>query len=256
MAVGGFLEEYTVSKSKGQIKELIDLTPKKATRIKNNIEEKISADEIKVNDILKVYPGESVPADGIIIEGETSIDQSALTGESIPADMKKGDEILSGSINLYGSFIMKATKISADSAFENLVKLVESSSPENAKIVRTADKWATLIVAIAFTAAILTYLVTFEIIRSVTILVVFCPCALVLATPTAIMASIGNLTKHGVLVRDGEAIEELSKINEIIFDKTGTLTYGKLKITEITGDEYVVPEEDQAVESDEDVVPE
>ena len=237
MAIGGFLEEYTVSKSKGQIKELIDLTPKKATRIKNNQEEIISIDEIKINDTLKVYPGESIPTDGIIISGETSIDQTALTGESIPVDMKSGDEVLSGTINLYGSFKMKAKKISSDSAFENLIKLVESSTPENAKIVRAADKWATLIVVIAFTSAILTYLFTFEIIRSVTILVVFCPCALVLATPTAIMASIGNLTKYGVLVRDGEAIEELSKVSEIIFDKTGTLTYGKLKITKVIGDE-------------------
>ena len=111
---------------------------------------------------------------------------------------------------------------------------------KNAKIVHAADKWATLIVVIAFTATILTYLFTFEIIRSVTILVVFCPCALVLATPTVIMASIGNLTKYGVLVRDGKAIEELSKVSEIIFDKTSTLPYGKLKITKVIGDEYAI----------------
>ena len=133
MAIGGFLEEYTVSKSKGQIKELIDLTPKKATRIKNNQEEIISLDEIKINDTLKVYPSESIPTDGIIISGETSIDQSALTGESIPVDMKSGDEVLSGTINLYGSFTMKSEKISADSSFENLIKLFESSIPEKCK---------------------------------------------------------------------------------------------------------------------------
>ncbi len=131
---------------------------------------------------------------------------------------------------------METTKVSEDSSLQKLIKLVESSSPENSKIVRQADKWATLIVVIAFTASILTYLFTFEIIRSVTILVVFCPCALVPATPTAIMASIGNLTKHGILVKDEESIEELSRIDELAFDKTGTLTYGVLEVVEVISD--------------------
>jgi len=127
---------------------------------------------------------------------------------------------------------MKTTKVSKDSSLQKLIRLVESSSPETAKIVRTADKWATLIVVIAFTLSVLTYLFTFEITRSVTILVVFCPCALVLATPTAIMAAIGNLTKHGILVKDGESIEELARVSELVFDKTGTLTKG---IPEVVG---------------------
>ena len=131
---------------------------------------------------------------------------------------------------------MKTTKVSHDSSLQKLIRLVESSKPENAKIVRQADKWATLIVLIAFTAAILTYLFTFEIIRSVTILVVFCPCALVLATPTAIMAAIGNLTRHGILVKDGEFLEELSHIDEFVFDKTGTLTYGKPEVVKVISD--------------------
>ena len=131
---------------------------------------------------------------------------------------------------------MKTTKISEDSSIQKLIRLVESSKPENAKIVRTADKWTTLIVVIAFSASILTYLYTFEIIRSVTILVVFCPCALVLATPTAIMASIGNLTKHGILVKDGSSIEELARVSELVFDKTGTLTYGTPEVVGIVSD--------------------
>ena len=233
MAIGGFLEDYTVSKTQRKIKNLAKIKPQKATRIIGNKEETIVVEKVKIGDILKVLPGESIPTDGIIIKGESSIDQSTLTGESLPADKTTGDEVYSGTINLYGSFTMKTTKISEDSSLQKLISLVETTSPENSKIVRQADKWATFIVVIAFSTSILTYLLTFEIIRSVTILVVFCPCALVLATPTAIMAAIGNLTRYGVLVKNGESIEELSRVSELVFDKTGTLTYGKSKIVNI-----------------------
>jgi heavy metal translocating P-type ATPase len=226
-----------VSKTQGRIEKLIKMTPQVATRIKNNIEEKISVENVQVGDILKVLPGESIPTDGIIINGETSIDQSTITGESLPIDKTVNDEVYSGTINLYGSFMMRTTKISQDSSLQKLIKLVESSKPENSKIVRTADAWATLIVVIAFTAAVLTYLFTFEITRSVTILVVFCPCALVLATPTSIMASIGNLTRSGILVKDGESLEEMGRISEMVFDKTGTLTYGTPKVVEVISDD-------------------
>lgn len=237
MAIGGFLEKYTVTKTKRKIEKLIKMNPQYATRIKNGTEEKISVEIVQVGDILKVLPGESIPTDGIIIAGETSINQATLTGESLPVDKKENDEVYSGTMNLYGSFTMEVTRESCDSSFQKLIKLVESSSPENSKIVKTADKWATMIVVIAFTAALITYLLTFEIARSVTILVVFCPCALVLATPTAIMATLGNLTKHGILVKDGASIEELAYIDEIIFDKTGTLTYGTPKVVKVTSND-------------------
>ena len=236
MAIGGFLEEYTVSKTQGKIEELIKLTPQVATRLKNGIEEKISVEKVQVGDILKVLPGETIPTDGIILKGETSIDHSTLTGEPIPVDKKENDKVYSGTINLYGSFIMQTTKLSQNSAFQKLIKLVKSSAPENAKVVHIADEWATLIVAIAYTTAVLTYLYTFDITRAVTILVVFCPCALVLATPTAISAAIGNLTKHGILVKDGASIEELAYVNELIFDKTGTLTHGAPKVVKVISD--------------------
>ena len=238
MAIGGFLEEYTVSKTKAGIEKLIDLSPTKGTLIKNyNLDSEtelvIPADLIRVGDILKVVPGEIIPVDGVIISGESSIDQSVMTGESIPIDKVVGDEVFSGTINLYGSFVMKATKKGEDSSLQKLIKLVESANPENAEVVKAADKWATFIVVIAFTCAILTLIFTGEIIRAVTILVVFCPCALVLATPTAIMASIGNLTKVGILVKEGISIEKLAKVDQIIFDKTGTLTYGKPVVTNV-----------------------
>ena len=238
MAIGGFLEEYTVSKTKAGIEKLIDLSPTKGTLIKNyNLDSEtelvVPADLIRVGDILKVVPGEIIPVDGVIISGESSIDQSVMTGESIPIDKVVGDEVFSGTINLYGSFVMRATKKGEDSSLQKLIKLVESANPENAEVVKAADKWATFIVVIAFTCAILTLIFTGEIIRAVTILVVFCPCALVLATPTAIMASIGNLTKVGILVKEGISIEKLAKVNQIIFDKTGTLTYGKPVVTNV-----------------------
>ena len=233
MAIGGFLEDYTVRKTQGKIEELVNMTPQVATRIRKGIEEKIPVDKVNTGDILKVLPGETIPTDGIILKGETSINQATLTGESLPVDKKENDEVYSGTINQYGSFTMKTTKTSQDSSFQRLVRLVESSKPENAKIVRTADKWATLIVVIAFTASVLTYLYTFDMTRAVTILVVFCPCALVLATPTAIMAAIGNLTKYGILIKDGESLEELAHISELVFDKTGTLTYGNPKVVNI-----------------------
>ncbi len=239
MAIGAFLEKYTVSKAQGRIEELINLTPQIATRIKNKKEERISVEKIEIDDILKVLPGEIIPTDGIIINGETSINQAILTGESLPVDKKENDEVYGGSINLYGSFMMKTTHIIEDSSLKKLIRLVESSKPENAKIVHTADKWATWIIVIAFLSSIMTYLITGEIIRTVTILVVFCPCALVLATPTAIMGAIGNLTKYGILVKDGQSIEELAHVDEIVFDKTGTLTYGTPKIVKIISDDKI-----------------
>ena len=236
MAIGGFLEAYTVSKTQGRIEELVKMTPQAATRIENEIEERIPVEKVQIGDMLKVLPGESIPTDGVIVKGETSINQSTLTGESLPVDKKENDEVFSGTTNLYGSFTMKTTRISQNSSFQKLIRLVKSSEPENARIVRAADKWATMIVVIALTLAVLTYLTTFEITRSVTILVVFCPCALVLATPTAIMAAIGNLTKYGILVKEGKSLEELAKVDELVFDKTGTLTNGTPEVVRIISD--------------------
>lgn len=249
MAIGGFLEEYTVSKTEAGIKKLIDLNPSNCTLIinynrTNEDEIVVPSNLIKAEDIIKVVPGETVPVDGVIISGESSIDQSVLTGESIPIDKVVGDEVFSGTINLFGSFIMKATKKGEDSSLQKLIKLVESANPENAKVVRTADKWATLIVVLAFICAVLTLIFTGEIIRAVTVLVVFCPCALILATPTAIMAAIGNLTKVGILINEGISIEKLAKIDQMVFDKTGTLTYGKPVVTKVIRYDDTISEKD------------
>lgn len=234
MTIGSFLEEYTVNKTHEEIKELINITPTTATLIKaNGTEEKINAENIKRYDNLKVLPGEIIPADGMIIEGNSSINQAVLTGESLPVDKSVNDKVFSGTINLYGSIIIKATKNGENTSLSKLIKLIESSKPENVRIVKVADKWATWIIVIAFICSIGTWFITGEILRAVTILVVFCPCALILATPTAIMAAIGNLTKKGILIKDGKSLEELAKINNLVLDKTGTLTYGKPEVTNI-----------------------
>ena len=190
----------------------------------------IPAEEVQAGDILRVLPGEAIPVDGVILEGQTSINQAVMTGESLPVDKTVGDEVFSGTVNQFGAFDMKATKVGEDSSIQRMVKLVQSVDAGKAKIVGIADRWATWIVVIALTAAALAWLISGQIIRAVTILVVFCPCALVLATPTAIMAAIGNATKHGFLVREGDALERLASVANITFDKTGTLTYGTPKV--------------------------
>ena len=233
MQLGSLLEDLTVAKARAGIEKLVHLTPQTARIISNGNEEIIPAEEVKVNDILRVLPGETIPVDGIIILGNTSINQAIMTGESLPVDKTVGDEVSSGTVNQFGVIEIRATKVGEDSSIQRMIRLVQSADADKAKIVSLADKWATWIVVIALSAAILTYIFTGEIIRSVTILVVFCPCALVLATPTAIMAAIGNATKHGFLVREGDALERLATINKITFDKTGTLTYGTPVVTTV-----------------------
>lgn len=231
MQLGALLEDLTVSKAREGIEKLVHLTPQTARVLSANGEKVVPAEQVKIGDRIRVLPGETVPVDGIILSGQTSINQAVMTGESLPVDKTVGDEVSSGTVNQFGAFEMEATKVGEDSSIQRMIRLVQSADAGKAKIVGLADRWATWIVVIALTAAALTWFFTGEIIRAVTILVVFCPCALVLATPTAIMAAIGNATKHGFLVREGDALERLSKVTKITFDKTGTLTYGTPKVT-------------------------
>ena len=233
MQLGALLEDLTVSKARAGIEKLVHLTPRTARRITSGGEEIIPASDVIAGDLLRVLPGETIPVDGIITSGQTSINQAVMTGESLPVDKEVGDDVSSGTVNLYGSFDMKALRVGEDSSIQRMIRLVQSADAGKAKIVGIADRWATWIVIIALVSAVLTWFFTGEIIRAVTILVVFCPCALVLATPTAIMAAIGNATKHGFLVREGDALERLSMVKKIAFDKTGTLTEGNLHVETI-----------------------
>ena len=232
MQLGGLLEELTVAKARAGIEKLVHLTPQIARVLRDGQDLIIPAEQVQVGDLLRVLPGEGVPVDGVIVSGQTSINQAVMTGESLPVDKTVGDEVSSGTVNQFGTFEMRATKVGEDSSIKRMIRLVQSADAGKAKIVGLADRWATWIVVIALSAAAITWLVTAEIIRAVTILVVFCPCALVLATPTAIMAAIGNATKHGFLVREGDALERLARVKVIAFDKTGTLTYGTPEVVE------------------------
>ena len=233
MQLGALLEDLTVARARAGIEKLVHLTPRTARVLREGGEEILPAEQVKVGDQLRVLPGETIPVDGVITWGQTSINQAVMTGESLPVDKTVGDEVSSGTVNQFGAFTMRATKVGEDSSIQRMIRLVQSADAGKAKIVGLADRWATWIVVIALTAAALTWLISGEIIRAVTILVVFCPCALVLATPTAIMAAIGNATKHGFLVREGDALERLAAVSKVTFDKTGTLTYGTPKVVAV-----------------------
>ena len=202
MQLGSLLEELTVARARAGIERLVHLTPQTARVLSDDGYKMIPSDQVKVGDRIRVLPGETIPVDGVILTGQTSINQAVMTGESLPVDKAAGDEVSSGTVNQFGTFEMKATKVGSDSSIQRMIRLVQSADAGKAKIVGLADRWATWIVVIALSAAAITWLVTGQVIRAVTILVVFCPCALVLATPTAIMAAIGNATKHGFLVRE------------------------------------------------------
>lgn len=233
MQLGALLEDVTVARARAGIEKLVHLTPQTARLLLPDGENIVPAEQVRVGDRLRVLPGESIPVDGVITSGQTSINQAVMTGESLPVDKTVGDEVSSGTVNQYGAFEMRATKVGEDSSIQRMIRLVQSADAGKARIVGLADRWATWIVVIALTAAALTWLITGEIIRAVTILVVFCPCALVLATPTAIMAAIGNATRHGFLVREGDALERLAAVRKIAFDKTGTLTYGTPRVVAV-----------------------
>ena len=234
MALGALLEDWTVERAKKGLKNLIDLTPQTARKVGDDGSESIvSIENVALGDRLRILPGEVVPVDGEIMEETSSIDQSIMTGESLPIDKSIGDDVFCGTMNLYGAIDINATSLGENSSLQKLIDLVKEADNKQAPTQRIADKWATWLVPIALAIAIAAWLITGDIVRGVTVLVVFCPCALILATPTAIMGAIGQATKHGVLIKSGEALEKLGGLNTIAFDKTGTLTYGNLAVSDV-----------------------
>ncbi|MBR2180036.1 MAG: cation-translocating P-type ATPase [Selenomonadaceae bacterium] len=233
MALGEMLEDMTTDRARIGLEKLIKLAPQQGRRIINSEAEIIPLDDIRVNDVLRILPGETIPIDGVIISGTSSVDQSIMTGESLPIDKSVGDEVFGGTINRFGSIDIKATKLNEDSSLQKLIRMVKDAESKKAPMQRIADKWASYLVPLAMIIAIVAYFVTGDIIRAVTVLIVFCPCALVLATPTAIMAAIGQATKHGIIIKSGEALEKMGKTDIVAFDKTGTLTFGKLDVTDV-----------------------
>ena len=253
MALGEKLEKLTVSRAKKGLHKLVALVPQTARRVvtcpkcraKGIFFKDVPVGEIAPGDGVMVKPGETIPVDGTIAEGSTTVDQSVMTGESLPVDKAVGDEVYSGTLNRFGAITVKATKAGADGSLQKMIRLVREAEGRKAPMQRIADKWAAILVPASMTIALLTFAgvwtfygdVHTALLRGVTVMVVFCPCALALATPTSVMAAIGQATKYGVIVKSGEALERMGTVSVACFDKTGTLTTGKLGVAYSTDGE-------------------
>lgn len=228
MQIGGFLEEATVNHANASIMRLVSMRPATARVITDGDERIVSVEDVALGDTVRIVPGEVVPVDGVVISGNTSVNNSILTGESVPSDVGPGDRMSSGTVNMYGSVDIRVDRVGDDTTIARMTRIIENADAGKSKVVRTADRWAVYIVVIAFAVSILAYLAFQDIYRSVTVLVVFCPCALILATPTAIMAAAGNMSKRGILVKDGGAVERMASVDTLLMDKTGTVTTGRI----------------------------
>ena len=233
MALGALLEEAITERAKKGLKNLLSLSPTQGRRIKDGAEEMVAAADIVRGDVLRILPGERIPVDGRILSGETSVDQSVMTGESLPVDKGAGEEVFCGTLNCFGSVDVEVKEVGESSSLQRLIRMVQEAEEKQAPMQRIADRWASWLVPIVLVLAVGAYVATANIIIAVTLLVVFCPCALVLATPTAIMAAIGQATKRGVIIKSGETLERMGKVDTIAFDKTGTLTCGKLAVSDV-----------------------
>jgi Cd2+/Zn2+-exporting ATPase len=234
MMFGEMLENFTVARSDDALKELASLIPPQVTLLLQGREEVVAIEQVRVGDILLVRNGERIPVDGVVTEGQAAVDEAAITGESIPADKAVGDSVFAGTINTAGTLVVQAQKLGRDTTLGTIVKLVEEAQKSQAPVQRLANQYARILVPITFVVAIAVTLLTGELVRSVTVLVVVCPCALVLATPTALVAAIGNAARHNVIVKTGAHMEKLGKIDVVAFDKTGTLTEGRPEVVQVT----------------------
>jgi len=240
--LGRYLEALAKGKTSEAIKKLMNLSPKIAAVIRNGKEIKIPVDEVAVGDIVVVRPGEKIPVDGVILEGNSSIDESMITGESMPVEKNKGDKVIGATINKQGSFKFKAAKVGANTTLSQIIKLIEDAQGKKAPIQRFADKISAYFVPVVILIATLSFLIwyylvgqtfSFALIIAVSVLVIACPCALGLATPTAIMVGTGKGAEKGILIKGGDALETAHKVYAVVFDKTGTLTQGKPEVTDI-----------------------
>lgn len=251
ITLGKYLEIRSMGKTSEAIEKLMELAPKKATVVRNGKEVEISIDEVVVGDILIAKPGEKMPVDGIVMEGMTSVDESMLTGESIPVEKNEGDNVIGASINKNGTIRYEATKVGKDTALSQIIKLVEDAQGSRAPIAKMADiisgYFVPIVIVIAIVSGIAWYFGgqtgLFALTISISVLVIACPCALGLATPTAIMVGTGKGAENGVLIKSGGALETTHKVQTIVFDKTGTITEGKPKVTDIITVNEITEEE-------------
>ncbi|MHA1632605.1 MAG: heavy metal translocating P-type ATPase [Candidatus Freyarchaeota archaeon] len=242
--LGKYLENKTKGKTSAVIKKLLEIRPKRARVLRDGVEEEVPAELIQVGDILVVRPGEKIATDGVVIEGHSAVDESMVTGESIPVEKKPGDEVIGGTVNKEGVLKIKATKVGSDTFLAQVVKLVEEAISTKPPIQKIVDKVAGYFTFTVISVSVLTFLIWYlgfnvgvarAVLNMVAVLVVACPCALGLATPTAVMVGMGKGAEYGILIKGGEALELAGKLNIVVFDKTGTLTKGSPEVTDVIG---------------------
>ena len=242
ITLGKYFEDVSKGKTSMAIQTLVGLAPKMATVLRDGQEVEIPVEEVQVGDLIRVKPGEKVPVDGVVTEGNSTVDESMLTGESIPVSKSVGDEVIGASLNKIGSFILKATKIGKDTALSQIIQLVEQAQGSKAPIAKLADKVSGVFVPIVIVLALVSGLAwyflgqeswVFALTITISVLVIACPCALGLATPTAIMVGTGKGAENGILLKSGEALEEANHVNMVVFDKTGTITNGTPVVTDV-----------------------
>jgi Cu+-exporting ATPase len=231
MMVGMWLEHRTVARASSALQDMVEMVPETARVRRDQEWIEVRLDDVVAGDLLLVKPGEVIPVDGVVKSGQASVNQAALTGESLPVEKRPGDDVFVGTTNTNGIMEIEATRVGQETTFAKVTRLVAEALERKAPVQRLLDRWAAWIVPSSLALALLVYGLTGDLVRAVTILIVFCPCALVLATPTAIMAGIGSAAKHGILIKSGLALEQIGLVNALLFDKTGTLTEGRLQVT-------------------------
>lgn len=242
ITLGKYFEDVSKGKTSMAIQTLVGLAPKMATVLRDGQEVEVPVEEVQVGDLIRVKPGEKVPVDGVVTEGNSTVDESMLTGESIPVSKAVGDEVIGASLNKTGSFILKATKIGKDTALSQIIHLVEQAQGSKAPIAKLADKvsgvFVPIVIGLALVSGLAWYFLgqeswVFALTITISVLVIACPCALGLATPTAIMVGTGKGAENGILLKSGEALEEANHVNMVVFDKTGTITNGTPVVTDV-----------------------
>ncbi len=243
MMFGEMLENFTMARANDALKNLARLIPNLVTLLRDGQPTSVSIEQVRVGNTLLVRNGERVPVDGLILKGQAALDESAITGEAVPVDKKTGDTVFAGTMNTAGTLEIQTQKLGRDTTLGTIVKLVEDAQKSQAPVQRLANKYAQYLVPLTFSIAVLVYFLTGEIVRAVTVLVVVCPCALVLATPTALVAAIGNAARKNAIVKNGASIESLGKVDCVAFDKTGTLTLGKPRVADVVALDSLTPDQ-------------
>lgn len=233
MTIGEMLEHITLEKSNTALKKLAELSPLKARIIENGMEREIAAELVKAGNRLLIKPGEKIPVDGIVVTGQATVDQATITGEPIPVERRNGDTVFGGTIITMGSIEILATNVGEDTALGHIIKMVKEAQANKAPSERIIDRWANWFVPLSLVIAMIVYMATGDLVRGVTILIVFCPCAMLLSTPTAVAAAIGAAARRGILIKGGDILEKAGKLDTVLFDKTGTITMGKPLVKEV-----------------------